>query len=431
MQRLKVTGGYTLEGETRPGGSKNAALPLLVAPLLCDQPCTLHKVPRIRDVDTIFAVMRALGVRIERLDAHSWIVDASNLNSVKAPHELVSQMRASFYVAGPLIARWHEAEVALPGGCSLGPRPVDFHLQAFQKLGAEVAVDHGYMRAQSKGLIGAHIELDSRYSSVGTTVNAMMAATLAKGTTTIEYAARDPEVVETASMLRAMGARISGDGTPVLTIEGVEKLHGCEWNVPPDRIETGTLLIAAVATQGDVVVRDTRAAELEALLAVLKSTGAELRKRNGTISLRMNRRPAAAPDIIRTAPYPGFPTDLQPLVAAMLATAEGVSTIEETIFTNRFLYVDELNRMGANIQVSNQTAVIRGVPVLSAAPVYGPDLRAGAALLVAALTAEGCTELSGCEHLERGYEDLDRKLVELGAFIERVDDGASAEEPSN
>jgi len=420
MQRLLVTGGSTLEGSTRPSGSKNAALPMLVASLLCNEPCRLDNVPDIEDVRTMTAVLRALGVKVERLSPHSYLLDASTLSTVRAPFELVTRMRASFYVAGPLLARWHKAEVPVPGGCSLGPRPVDFHLQAFRSLGAEVEMSHGYMLATAPRLTGARIFLNPRYSSVGTTINTIMAACLADGVTEIEYAAREPEVVDTVHLLRSMGARISGEGTSLLRIEGVDSLHGYEWTTPPDRIETGTLLIAAAATEGDVLVTGARPEEVTPLLDVLADTGAEIQATDDAIHLRMNRRPAAVPDIIHTAPYPGFPTDLQPLLVALLSTAEGVSTVEEAIFTNRFGYVDELKRMGANIQVSNQTAIIRGVPSLSAAPVKAPDLRAGAALVIAALTAHGTTEITGLHHIDRGYERLEEKLNALGAHLQRL-----------
>lgn len=414
MEKLIVEGGHRLTGTVRVSGSKNSALAILVAAALGEGECLLHNVPDETDIRIMIDILGELGVQAGWTEPGSLRLVTSHLRSYQAPYELVRRMRASFYVAGLLLARVGKAEVPLPGGCSLGSRPVDFHLKGFQALGADVSISHGLMKAEATRLVGTKIYINR--SSVGTTVNLMLAATLAEGQTVLENAAKEPEVVDLAIFLNGMGARIKGAGTNVIKIEGVTHLAGTEYTIIPDRVEAGTLMIAAACTRGDVVVEDVVPEHLRTVVLNLQEAGVTVEEDATRFHVVSSGR-AKAVDT-ETAPYPGFPTDLQQPFVALMATAEGTSIVRETIF-DRFRYVDELRRMGADIKVERDTAIVRGVEKLTGAPVEATDLRAGAALLCAALGAEGSTELVGIEHIDRGYERIDRKLIALGAKISR------------
>jgi len=419
VERIYVQGGRKLRGEVRLSGSKNASLPILAATLLAEDTCVIHNVPRIEDTRTMIEVLRALGAKVKFTDSGTVTVNASRLITHVAPYELVKRMRASFYVAGPLLARLHKAEVPLPGGCILGTRPVNFHTDAFQKLGARVLLAHGFMRAECRQLTGALIYLDPRWCSVGTTMNIVMAAAAAQGRTVVENAARDPEVQDFIKFLRKMGACIQGAGSSSLTIDGVRKLSGCEHTVISDRIEAGTLLMSAAATGGDVTVYPLEPVWLDQVLEALSGAGANVTRADNAVRVQRSGRMRAVD--IATAPFPGFPTDLHPPFVAMISLAEGRSVIDERIYESRFAYVDELRRMGTDINVLGQTAVVRGVQKLTGAPVEAPDIRAGAALITAALAAEGESEISNIVVIDRGYESIEQKLAALGASIVRHD----------
>lgn len=416
MQKLKILGGRRLAGEVRASGAKNAALPILAASLLSAEEVTLHNVPDLADVRTMIRLLEGMGVRVRREANGTVCLKADQVASTEASYDLVKTMRASVLVLGPLVTRFGTAHVSLPGGCSIGARPVDQHIKALQKLGATVEIERGYMCAKSKRLAGCRIVTDM--VTVTGTENIMMAAVLADGTTVIENAAREPEVVDLAECLTAMGARITGAGTPEITIEGVERLHGCEHRVIADRIETGTFLCAALATQGDVLVTHTVPGALDALLGKLRSTGATIQTGADWIRVSIDKRPQAVD--IRTVPHPGFPTDMQAQVMALDAVSDGTARIVETIFENRFMHVAELRRMGAQITVDGHTAIVTGVPTLEGATVMATDLRASASLVIAGLAAQGETLIDRIYHLDRGYEKIETKLLGLGAQIERV-----------
>ena len=418
MDKLLITGGNRLDGEIRISGSKNSALPILAATLLCNEPVTIRNLPHLHDVTTMIALLRCMGVDLlidEKLGVE---VNANTIQELTAPYELVKTMRASILVLGPLLAHFGEANVSFPGGCAIGSRPVDLHLRGLEALGATINVDDGYIRAKVDGrLKGAHILLDT--VTVGGTENLLMAAVLAEGTTVIENAAREPEVVDLADFLNAMGAKVSGHGSPTITIEGVENLHGCTYEVMPDRIETGTYLVAAAATQGRVKLKDTHSSILEAVLVKLEEAGAKITVGEDWIELDMEgRRPKAVS--IKTAPYPAFPTDMQAQFTAMNAVAEGNSLVTETVFENRLNQTQEMNRMGANISIEGNTALISGADSLHAAPVMASDLRASASLVIAGLVAEGDTVVDRIYHIDRGYECIEEKLQMLGAKIRRL-----------
>lgn len=414
--RLIVEGGRRLEGAIAPPGAKNAALPIMAAAILCEGEVVLHRVPRITDVDVMVAILESLGARVREQAGSTLVIDASSINSHTAPYALVSRLNASFDVTGALLGRFGQAEVPRPGGCILGPRAVDLHLAGFEALGAKVDLEHGSVVVTAPHLHGAVIALAK--ASVGATKNVILAAVRAQGTTTIENAAREPEVVDVADFLVSMGAKISGQGTPTIVVEGVSKLHGCEYTIIPDRLVAGTYLLGAAITAGDVTVTGLDPVMLESLSRVLAATGA--RTQATGVNLRVeNSRPWKAIDIT-TAPYPGFPTDLQPLMVAYLSLAQGTSTIEETIFDARFVYVSELARMGADITVAGRSATVRGVPKLKDAVVEAPDIRAGGALVLAALAAEGTTEIGGLEYIDRGYEFFEERLASLGASVVRA-----------
>ena len=417
MQKIIVTGGQVLNGEVAISGAKNAVLPILCATLLADAPVRIGNVPRLHDVLTTAKLLAGLGAGVVH-EGDAMDVDPRSVNSNVAPYELVKTMRASVLVLGPLLARFGDAEVSLPGGCAIGSRPVDLHIKGLQALGAEIAVEQGFIKARRRGrLQGARHVFDM--VSVGATENVMMAATLAEGTTVLENAAMEPEIVDLAECLNAMGAQISGAGTPRIVIEGVQRLGGCTHAVVADRIETGTFLVAAAMTGGRITATGTRPDTLDAVLDKLREAGADIAIGGDRIHLDMHgRRPRAVN--LTTAPHPAFPTDMQAQFMALDCIADGVGVINETIFENRFMHVNELLRLGADIRVDGHTAVVRGVERLSGAPVMATDLRASASLILAGLVAEGDTVIDRIYHLDRGYENIEQKLGGLGAKIRRV-----------
>jgi len=415
MDKLAIQGGVRLRGEARVSGAKNAALPLLCAALLSPAPLRLTNVPRLRDVRTMLDLLARMGVAVER-DGDAVLLAAGRIDRPVAPYELVKTMRASILVLGPLVARGGEARVSLPGGCAIGLRPVDQHIKGLEALGAEIGVEQGYITARATRLRGTRHAMD--LVTVTGTENLMMAATLADGTTVLENCAREPEVVDLANCLNAMGARVSGAGTEVIKIEGVDRLGGAVHRIMPDRIETGTYLAAAAATGGEVTLRDADASLLGAVIEKLREAGAAIETADGTIHLAMPRPPRAVD--VRTAPHPGFPTDMQAQLMALDAIAEGTATITENIFENRFMHALELARLGADIETAGNTAIVRGVPRLQGATVMATDLRASASLVVAGLVAEGETVVDRIYHLDRGYEAMEAKLAALGARVRRI-----------
>ncbi|MBT5098506.1 MAG: UDP-N-acetylglucosamine 1-carboxyvinyltransferase [Proteobacteria bacterium] len=417
MEKFLINGGAVLRGSVRASGSKNAVLPILAATLLADSPMTVRNVPDLRDVKTTVQLLSEMGAKLEH-DASGVIqVDSSQITEFTAPYDLVKTMRASILVLGPLLARFGQAAVSLPGGCAIGTRPVDLHIKGLRALGAEIEVEGGYIRAQAKRLTGAHIVLDM--VTVTGTENLLMAAVLAEGTSVIENAAREPEVSDLAHCLVAMGAQIEGIGSDTLTIQGVDSLSGCDYSVLPDRIETGTYLLAAAITGGCVKVTDTQPKLLESVLLKLEQAGALVESGDDWVQVDMQgRRPKSVS--LRTAPHPAFPTDMQAQFSALNAVADGVATITETIFENRFMHMPELQRMGATIEVQGNTSVITGVPQLYGAPVMATDLRASAGLILAGLAAEGETMIDRIYHMDRGYEQIEQKLTQLGANIQRI-----------
>ncbi len=417
MEKLKVTGGCRLKGEVKASGAKNAALPILAASLLTADDLVLHNVPHLSDIRTMGKLLSGLGMTVERPDDSETVrLNAKDLTTLTAPYELVKTMRASIVTLGPMLARFGEAKVSLPGGCAIGARPVDQHIKGLQALGAEVVIDHGYVVAKAKRLKGAHIVTDM--VTVTGTENLLMAATLAEGTTILENAAREPEVVDLANCLIAMGAKIRGAGTPVIEVEGVDQLHGATHSVLPDRIETGSFLVAALMTRGDVTVTHAAPHTLDIVLEKLKEAGATVQTGADWIRVSIDKRPQAVS--VRTVPHPGFPTDMQAQFMALDTIAEGTGRITETIFENRFMHVPELQRLGANITVDGHTAVVTGVPELSGANVMATDLRASASLVIAGLVAKGETIVDRIYHLDRGYDHMEVKLASLGAQIERI-----------
>ncbi|PHV10287.1 UDP-N-acetylglucosamine 1-carboxyvinyltransferase [Chitinimonas sp. BJB300] len=416
MDKLKITGGTSLEGEISISGAKNAALPILCASLLTADTLRLTNVPQLRDVMTTQKLLQGMGMRVMTDNVHEFELTASRIDKLEAPYELVKTMRASILVLGPMLARFGEAKVSLPGGCAIGSRPVEQHIKGLQAMGAEINIEHGYIHARAKRLKGARFMTDM--VTVTGTENLLMAAVLADGVTTLENAAREPEVVDLAECLIKMGAKISGHGSDTITIEGVTSLHGAEHAVMPDRIETGTFLCAVMLARGKVVLRNTRAGILESVLEKLREAGAYLEAGDGWIAIEMRERPKAVS--LRTLPYPAFPTDMQAQFMAMNALSAGTGVITETIFENRYMHVSELARMGADIHVDGHTAVVQGVEKLSGATVMATDLRASASLVIAGLAAEGETIIDRIYHLDRGYEHLEAKLGGVGAQIERT-----------
>ncbi len=416
MDKLLIQGGVSLSGEIRVSGAKNAALPLMCAALLTGDELTLSNVPHLRDVSTMVRLLSQMGVEVSLDDRLGLSLRAARLSNPTAPYELVKTMRASILVLGPLVARCGEARVSLPGGCAIGTRPVDLHIKGLEALGAEISVEQGYISAKAKRLKGTRLVMD--LVTVTGTENLMMAACLAEGTTVIENAAREPEVADLAQCLAAMGARIKGAGSDVIAVEGVARLRGASHRIMADRIETGTFLAAAAATGGSVTLSGANPGTLEAVLEKLRESGAEVRTEDGTISLAMRDRPRGVN--VRTAPYPAFPTDMQAQLMALDAIAEGTGVITETIFENRFMHALEMQRLGADIEISGNTAVVHGVRRLQGANVMATDLRASASLVIAGLVAEGETRIDRIYHLDRGYECIEEKLAQLGARIRRV-----------
>ena len=417
LNKLLIQGGTRLDGDIRISGAKNAVLPILAGTLLADGPAIIENVPHLHDVTTTVELLGCMGVQVVIDEKLSIEVDCSTIENYVAPYHLVKTMRSSILVLGPLLARYGQAEVSLPGGCAIGSRPVNLHIKGLQDMGADVEVKNGYIHAEASRLKGARLVLD--IVTVTGTENLMMAATLADGVTVIENAAREPEVVDLAHFLNAMGAKISGAGTDTISIEGVEKLTGTRYRVLPDRIETGTYLVAAAISGGRIKVKDTDPQLLDAVIDKLREAGADITCGEDWIELDMHgKRPKAVN--IRTAPFPAFPTDMQAQFAALNTIAEGTSTIVETVFENRFMHVQELQRMGADIEVEGNTAIVRGVKKLTAAPVMATDLRASASLIMAGLIAEGETEVQRIYHIDRGYEIIEEKLSQLGANIRRI-----------
>jgi UDP-N-acetylglucosamine 1-carboxyvinyltransferase len=416
MDKLVIEGGLPLRGDVRVSGAKNAALPLMCAALLTAEPLHLANAPHLRDVSTMIRLLAGMGVEASLDDKLGIVLHAAKIAEPVAAYDMVKTMRASILVLGPLLARCGEARVSLPGGCAIGLRPVDQHLKGLQAMGAEIQVEQGYISARAKRLKGARIVTD--LVTVTGTENLMMAACLAEGTSVIENAAREPEVIDLANCLIAMGARIKGAGTDVITVEGVETLRGTSHRIMPDRIETGTFLAAAAATRGDVRLLNTDAGILDAVLAKLREAGADISVAPGEIRLVMKGKPKSVS--VRTAPYPAFPTDMQAQFMALNTVAEGTAMMTETIFENRFMHVQEIQRLGADIEISGNTAVVRGVARLTGAGVMATDLRASASLVIAGLVADGQTTIDRIYHLDRGYECIEEKLSQLGARIKRV-----------
>ncbi|AHG81250.1 UDP-N-acetylglucosamine 1-carboxyvinyltransferase [Bibersteinia trehalosi USDA-ARS-USMARC-188] len=417
MEKFRVHGPFTLSGTVDISGAKNAALPILFAAILAEEPVVLTNVPKLKDVETTFKILRQLGVVVERAEDGAVHINAKNINNYTAPYELVKTMRASIWALAPLVARFHQGQVSLPGGCTIGARPVDMHISGLEKMGATITLDEGYVKAEVNGrLAGARVLMDK--VSVGATLSVMMAGTLAKGTTVIENAAREPEVVDTADFLNKMGAKISGAGTDTITVEGVERLSGGEHRIVADRIETGTFLIAAAVSGGRITCRGTKADTLDAVIEKLREAGMQVDVTEDSITLdSLGQRPKAVN--IRTMPHPGFPTDMQAQFTLLNVVANGTSKITETIFENRFMHIPELIRMGAKAEIEGNTAIVHGVEMLSSAEVMATDLRASISLVLAGCIANGETVVDRIYHIDRGYENIEAKLQGLGARIER------------
>lgn len=416
MEQYVIKGGNPLNGEVEISGAKNAALALLAASVMTEDTVTITNLPDVRDINVLIESIRDIGATVNRVDKNCVQINGGTINSVTVDYEYIKKIRASYYLLGALLGRFHKAEVALPGGCDIGTRPIDQHIKGFNALGAKVLIEHGMIKTEAQELLGNHIYMD--VVSVGATINVMLAAVLAEGRTIIENAAKEPHVVDVANMLSSMGANIKGAGTDVIRIKGVEKLHGTEYAVIPDQIEAGTFMFAAAATNGNVLVKNVIPKHLEAITAKLLEIGCSIEEYDdavrviGTKDLRSTH--------VKTLPYPGYPTDMQPQIAVTLAVSRGTSIVTESIFENRFKYVAELARMGANIKVEGNTAIINGVDGLTGAQISAPDLRAGAALVIAGLVAKGYTIVDDIVYIQRGYEDFEGKLRGLGAMIEKV-----------
>lgn len=420
MEKLIIHGGHELHGRVKISGAKNAVLPIIAATLLAqDKPCVLDEVPYLNDVCTIAEVLRQLGAKVDfNRQQHTLFVDSTVLKTVDAPYDLVRKMRASFVIMGPLLARYGKAKISMPGGCAIGTRPIDLHLKGFEALGAEIEIGHGFISATApNGLKGTSIYLD--FPSVGATENIIMAACMAEGQTILENAAQEPEIIDLANFLNIMGAKIRGAGTNVIKITGVPKLIGHNYTIIPDRIEAGTYMVAVAMTGGDIYIENAISEHLKPVIAKLNEAGVKIEEDIDGIRVRCNKRPKAID--IKTLPYPGFPTDMQAQFMAMLTIADGTGLVTETVFENRFMHVDELKRMGACIKVDGRTSIVEGVPSLNGCQVKATDLRAGAAMVLAGLVANGETEVSYIHHIDRGYDNLVEKLCGLGADICRVD----------
>ena len=416
MEQYAMKGGNPLVGEVEIGGAKNAALGVLAAAIMTDEMTVVENLPDVRDINVLLQAMESIGVMIYRTDRHTVRINASMISGLVIEDDYIKKIRASYYLLGALLGKYKRAEVALPGGCDIGSRPIDLHIKGFRALGASVGIKHGLVIAAAEHLSGTHIYLDK--VSVGATINIMMAASMAEGKTTIENAAKEPHVVDVANFLNSMGANIRGAGTDVIRIVGVEKLHRTEYSIIPDQIEAGTFMLAAAATKGDVTVKNVIPKHLEAISAKLLEIGCEVEEFDDAVRVVASK--SLRHTQVTTLPYPGFPTDMQPQMAVVLGFAEGTSTVTESIFENRFKYVDELTRMGASIKVESNIAIINGVEQYTGARVNAPDLRAGAALVIAGLAAEGLTVVDDIYYIERGYEEFEKKLSSLGALIEKV-----------
>ncbi|MBQ8878409.1 MAG: UDP-N-acetylglucosamine 1-carboxyvinyltransferase [Lachnospiraceae bacterium] len=416
MEQYAIRGGNPLVGEVEIGGAKNAALGILAAAVMTEETVTIENVPDLRDTAAMLQAMESIGIRVERVDRHTVKITAKSIQDLVIEEDSIKKIRASYYFLGALLGKYRRAEVALPGGCNIGLRPIDQHIKGFRALGAEVKIERGLVIAQAQQLKGTHIYLD--VVSVGATINVMMAAVMAEGQTIIENAAKEPHIVDVANFLNSMGANIKGAGTDVIRIKGVSGLHGTEYAIIPDQIEAGTFMFAAAVTKGDVTVKNVIPKHLESISAKLMEIGCEVEESDDAV-----RVVAAKPlthTHVKTLPYPGFPTDMQPQITVALGLSKGTSIVTESIFENRFKYVDELTRMGANIKVEGNTAIIDGVSQYTGASITAPDLRAGAALVTAALAAEGISTIDDIKFIERGYEDFPQKLQSLGAQIEKV-----------
>ncbi len=417
-----MKGGIPLAGDVVISGAKNAALGILAAAIMTDESVVIENLPNVRDINVIIEAMKEIGVVVEYLDPHTVRINGSNIHKVVVDNAHIKRIRAGYYLLGALAGKYRHAEVALPGGCNIGSRPIDQHLKGFHALGMDTVVEHGLVKVDARQLLGAHVYLDM--VSVGATINIMLAAVLAKGTTFIENAAKEPHVVDVANMLNSMGANVKGAGTDVIRIRGVERLHGTEYSIIPDQIEAGTFMFAAAVTRGDVTVHNIIPQHMDAITAKLREMGCEISEFDE--SIRVVGKNQLRSCNVKTLPYPGFPTDMQPQICVALSLASGRGVVTESIFESRFKYVDELTKMGAHVKVESNVAVIDGVKRLTGAELNAPDLRAGAALVLAGLCAEGFTTVNDIEYIMRGYEDFDRKLRELGAVIEIVDGEAEA-----
>ena len=416
MEQYVIKGGNPLVGEVEIGGAKNAALGILAAAVMTDEPVIIENLPDVRDTAVLIQAMESIGTVVERIDRHTVKINASMINDFTIDDGYIKKIRASYYMLGALLGRFHRAEVALPGGCNIGSRPIDQHLKGFRALGAKVEVSRGMISAGTDNLVGNHIYMD--VVTVGATINVMLAATMAQDKTIIENAAKEPHVVDVANFLNSMGANIKGAGTDVIRITGVEKLHGTTYSIIPDQIEAGTFMFAAAITKGDIMIKNVIPKHLESISAKLIEIGCEVEEFDDCLRVVASKRLSSTH--VKTLPYPGFPTDMQPQITTALALSEGTSIVTESIFENRFKYVSELHRMGANIKVEGNTAIIEGVDSMTGANISAPDLRAGAALVLAALAADGVSTIDDISYVERGYEDFPEKMQGLGAMMEKV-----------
>lgn len=417
MEQYVVKGGVPLRGEVSIGGAKNAALGILAAAIMTDETVTIENVPNVRDTRVLLQAIEGIGAKVKYIYNNTVQINGGSISDLNVEYEYIRKIRASYYLLGALLGKYKESNVALPGGCNIGSRPIDQHLKGFKALGAKVNIDHGVVSAKAENLVGGHIYFD--VVTVGATINLMMASCMAEGETILENAAKEPHIVDVANFLNAMGANIKGAGTDVIRIKGVNRLHGCTYSIIPDQIEAGTFMMAAAATRGDIVIKDVIPKHLESITAKLLEMGCKLVE--GDDWIRVIAEGEVGSTNVKTLPYPGFPTDMQPQIAVALARAKGSSMVTESIFENRFKYVDELNRMGAKIKVEGNTAYIEGVEKFTSAQLSAPDLRAGAALVIAALAADGISQIDDIEYIQRGYEDFEGKLSALGAIIAKVD----------
>lgn len=417
MEQYVVKGGVPLRGEVSIGGAKNAALGILAAAIMTDETVTIENVPNVRDTRVLLQAIEGIGAKVKYIYNNTVQINGGSISDLNVEYEYIRKIRASYYLLGALLGKYKESNVALPGGCNIGSRPIDQHLKSFKALGAKVNIDHGVVSAKAENLVGGHIYFD--VVTVGATINLMMASCMAEGETILENAAKEPHIVDVANFLNAMGANIKGAGTDVIRIKGVNRLHGCTYSIIPDQIEAGTFMMAAAATRGDIVIKDVIPKHLESITAKLLEMGCKLVE--GDDWIRVIAEGEVGSTNVKTLPYPGFPTDMQPQIAVALALAKGSSMVTESIFENRFKYVDELNRMGAKIKVEGNTAYIEGVEKFTSAQLSAPDLRAGAALVIAALAADGISQIDDIEYIQRGYEDFEGKLSALGAIIAKVD----------